>query len=409
MVYDPYPMCYDLIHMGNKAYTLAKLYNLGFRVPPAFVITTEYFRCRSVIESLNPPREDFEQRVMDYIGKLEGDMGRRFACPQNPLLLSVRSGSAVSMPGMMNTFLNVGINEQIVEGLIAQTGEGWFAWDNYRRFLQSWGMSFGMERNEFDAIMNHYKKRYRRQVKREFLPEEIRELALAYRQAILDRHIDFSEDPREPTLHGYPAGDGFLACAQGHHLPGDHGALRKLGNGSDHPGHGVWKPGHTFGGWCDVHPRPLDLRGQSLGGGRFHHGQSGRGCRGGIGEDPAPVRSSTPQSGGTKGALPRDPLSPSLPTSGQDRQGPHLRSELGTPGIEFTFQGDREENVYILQSRDMSPRHPSALPRPFELPERLHNAYVGSGIGVSGGALSGVAAFDLESISRLRKEHVENR
>ena len=62
---------------------------------------------------------------------------------------------------MMNTFLNVGINEAMVEGLIKETGEAWFAWDNYRRFIQSWGMSFGMARDEFDAIMIAFKKTYR--------------------------------------------------------------------------------------------------------------------------------------------------------------------------------------------------------------------------------------------------------
>ena len=164
----PNPMTYDLIHLGNKAYTLTKLHSIGIKVPPAFVITTEYFRCQDVIGSQGfaYSRADFEERVMDHIQKLEEATGRRFGCPDTPLLLSVRSGSAVSMPGMMNTFLNVGINESIVEGLIKETGEAWFAWDNYRRFIQSWAMSFGMQRDEFDALMIVYKKKYGRKVKR---------------------------------------------------------------------------------------------------------------------------------------------------------------------------------------------------------------------------------------------------
>ncbi len=99
---------------------------------------------------------------MALVQRVEADTGRKFGHPGNALLFSVRSGSAVSMPGMMNTFLNVGINEEIVEGLIAQMGQAWFAWDNYRRFIQSWAMSFGMPRDEFDAIMNFYKGTYGR-------------------------------------------------------------------------------------------------------------------------------------------------------------------------------------------------------------------------------------------------------
>ncbi|MBP8644878.1 MAG: hypothetical protein KBH99_01995 [Syntrophobacteraceae bacterium] len=406
MVYDPYPMCYDLIHMGNKAYTLAKLHNLGFRVPPAFVITTEYFRCRSVIESLNPPREDFEQRVMDYIGRLECEMGRRFACPQNSLLLSVRSGSAVSMPGMMNTFLNVGINEQIVEGLIAQTGEGWFAWDNYRRFLQSWGMSFGMQRNEFDAIMNHYKKRYRRQVKREFLPEEIRELALAYRQAILDRHIDFSEDPREQL---------FTAIRQvmaSWHAPKAI-TYREIMGLSENWGTAVTIQAMVYGnldtrsgaGVMFTHD-PWTSEDKVSVVGDFTLGNQGEDVVGGLVKT-LPLSEVQRLSQGERKEHSLETLFPKVYQHLVKIAKDLIYGQNWAPQeIEFTFQGDCEENVYILQSRDMSPRIRRRYPV-FRTTERLHSAYVGSGIGVSGGALSGLAAFDLESISRLRKEHVE--
>ena len=187
----------DSIYMGSKAHKLAILYSMGIKVPPGFVITTEYFRCRTVIESFWQSREDFEQRVLEMVAQVEVETGRKFGYPGNPLLFSVRSGSAVSMPGMMNTFLNVGINEEIVEGLIAQTGEAWFAWDNYRRFIQSWGMSFGIPRDDFSTMMNHYKRIYGRIVKREFSPAEIRELARAYREVLQAHDIEFSESPTE--------------------------------------------------------------------------------------------------------------------------------------------------------------------------------------------------------------------
>ena len=222
LIHDPNPMTYDLIHLGNKAYTLTKLHSIGIKVPPAFVITTEYFRCQNVIGSAGFSyfRADFEERVMVHIQKLEEATGRRLGCPETPLLLSVRSGSAVSMPGMMNTFLNVGINEAIVEGLIKETGEAWFAWDNYRRFIQSWAMSFGMQRDEFDALMIVYKKKYGRKVKRQFLPEEIRELALAYKEAARRDHgIELADDPQATALHRHRSGDRLMGLAKSQYLP----------------------------------------------------------------------------------------------------------------------------------------------------------------------------------------------
>ena len=113
---------------------------------------------------------------------MERATGREFGNPDRPLLLAVRSGATISMPGMMATLFNVGINEEIVEGLARSTGEAWFAWDNYRRFIQSWGMSFGMEREVFSGIMNFYKAKYGVEKKRQFSGGEMKELALAYRR-----------------------------------------------------------------------------------------------------------------------------------------------------------------------------------------------------------------------------------
>src|SRR5208337_3033611 len=108
---------------------------------------------------------------------------------------AVRSGSTISMPGMMATLLNVGINEEIVEGLAQSTGAAWFAWDNYRRFIQSWGMSFGMEREVFNELMKNHKLKYGVEKKRQFSGEGMRELALAYRRAVEERQISLYEDP----------------------------------------------------------------------------------------------------------------------------------------------------------------------------------------------------------------------
>ena len=101
--------------------------------------------------------KDISLRIAKEIRKLEKLTGRTFGDPKNPLLLSVRSGATVSLPGMMHSFLNVGINEAIAEGLAEREGFGWAAWDSYRRFLQVWGMFHGLDRDFFDSIMDTYK------------------------------------------------------------------------------------------------------------------------------------------------------------------------------------------------------------------------------------------------------------
>jgi len=104
------------------------------------------------------------------------------------------------MPGMMDTFLNVGINEKIAEGLIRKTGQEWFAWDNYRRFLQSWGMSFGIPSETFHALMVAHKARHNVARKRSFTADQMRALALKYREAVEAAGVTITDDPKEQLL-----------------------------------------------------------------------------------------------------------------------------------------------------------------------------------------------------------------
>jgi pyruvate,orthophosphate dikinase len=117
------PATHDLIHLGNKGYNLVLLADQGIPVPPGFIVTTEFFRCQQVCNDYCASNEDFLHRVNEQKSFLEAATGAIFGSPSRPLLLSVRSGAAISMPGMMITFLNVGINEEIVEGLIQETGD----------------------------------------------------------------------------------------------------------------------------------------------------------------------------------------------------------------------------------------------------------------------------------------------
>ncbi len=402
-IYNPKAWTYDLIYMGNKGYNLANLNSIGIRVPPGFVITTEYFRCRSVIESFNQSREDFRDRVMAYIKRLEEITGRVFGDPDNPLLLSVRSGSAVSMPGMMNTFLNVGINESIVEGLIKQMGQAWFGWDNYRRFIQSWAMSFGVQRSEFDAVMRSFKKKYGRLVKRDFLPDEIRALALAYKEVLKDHGVKLANDPQEQLFTAiqqvmaswrYPKASTYREIMGLSENWGTAVTIQAMifGNLDTNSGAGVM---------FTHNPRTSEDQIDPIG--DFTWGNQGEDVVGGLVQ--------------------------TLPLSEKQRlsevaQRPHSLQSLfpkvyqqltaiakkliyeqnwAPQEMEFTFQGDHEEGVYVLQSRNMAPRVKRHLPV-FRITEELHESYVGSGIGVSGGALSGLVAFDLQNIQRLRNE-----
>jgi len=155
---------------GGKGASLIQMTQLGLRVPPGFIVTTEACKkfyepkrgeitqleavllknpppevrdeaikkLHSVIDSLELP-EDMWSQIVKYMKELERKTGKRFGDPENPLLVSVRSGAAVSMPGMMDTVLNLGLNDETVKGLAKQTGNEWFAYDAYRRFLQMFG------------------------------------------------------------------------------------------------------------------------------------------------------------------------------------------------------------------------------------------------------------------------------
>lgn len=403
-LHNPHPSTLDLIYMGNKAHILARLHAIGIRIPPGFVITTEYFRCRSVIESFSQSQEDFKERVMALVHRVELDTGREFGSPRNALLFSVRSGSAVSMPGMMNTFLNVGINERVVEGLIAQTGEAWFAWDNYRRFIQSWAMSFEMPRDEFDAIMNRYKKKYRRTVKREFSPVEIRELALAYRDALRSHHVEFSEDPQEQLFTAIrqvveswesQKAKTYREIMMLSDQWGTAVTIQSMvfGNLDTHSGAGVM---FTHNPWTSEDK--IDLVGD------FTWGNQGEDVVGGLVKT-LPLSEKQRSREAERKETSLEVLFPHVYKRLSDIAKKLVYEQNWAPQeIEFTFQGSGEEGVYVLQSRNMTPRVKRVYPV-FKAIEDLHSRYLGSGIGVSGGALSGIVAFDLETIQRLKGEY----
>ncbi len=144
--------------LGGKGANLAEMSSLGLPVPPGFTVTTEV--CSHYYDHDNQYPDALKAQVDVALQALEAEMGCKFGDAANPLLVSVRSGARVSMPGMMDTVLNLGLNDETVEGLVRQSGDERFAWDSYRRFIQMYGdVVLGVDHHEFEDVIDTYKRR----------------------------------------------------------------------------------------------------------------------------------------------------------------------------------------------------------------------------------------------------------
>src|SRR5574344_945152 len=135
--------------LGGKGANLAEMTNLGIPVPAGFTISTEV--CQYYYSNSKQYPAALEKEVENGINNLEKITGKKFGDVKNPLLVSVRSGAAASMPGMMDTILNLGLNEEVVAGMVEKTGNARFVWDSYRRFIQMFGnVVMGIEHDKFE-------------------------------------------------------------------------------------------------------------------------------------------------------------------------------------------------------------------------------------------------------------------
>src|SRR2546421_7545006 len=142
--------------LGGKGPTRAEFTNLGLRFPPGFVITPE--ACRYYLEQGSTPA-GLDEEIAVHLDQLETAMGRKLGDPSDPLLVSVRSGAKFSMPGMMETVLNIGLSDESVQGLAKQAGNERFAWDSYRRLLQMFGKTvLDIEGEHFEQAIDEAKK-----------------------------------------------------------------------------------------------------------------------------------------------------------------------------------------------------------------------------------------------------------
>jgi pyruvate,orthophosphate dikinase len=403
------PISNNIIFLGNKGLNLIKLKEIGVPVPEGFIITTEVFQCREIIKHYKPATINFKQSVKKMVASLEKRTQKRFGNPKNPLLLSVRSGSSISQPGMLDSFLNVGLNEEIAASIAGIRKNPWFAWDSYRRFIQGYGMAFGIKRDEFDHIIYSKKKACGVEFKRFFTGDQMKVVALAYKQLLLDSGIKLIKSPIDQLFLAIDKVFSSWESKRGKDY-------RRIMGISDDWGTAVTVQSMVFGnlsrlsGSGVVFSHSPKLPGDTIRlWGDFTIGNQGEDVVSGL------VKT-----------LPVSEVQRELENRDSkislEKSFPHIYRQLkkivhvlvydegwNPQEIEFTFEGKNNQDLFILQARDMSLRDRKKIVDFDVNPERLDKAYLGQGIGVSGGAMSGRIVFTLEEIDAFRHRHPETR
>ncbi len=236
--------------LGGKGANLAEMASLGIRVPAGFTITTEV--CIEYYNNGNKWPEGLEEQVRENIAKVEAVMGSKFNDPHNPLLFSIRSGARVSMPGMMDTVLNLGLNDVTAAGLIEATGNPRFVYDSYRRFVQMFSdVVLGVEHAEFEALIEAKKDEKGVELDTELDAEDWKELVGKFKALVMEKTgKPFPEDPWEQLKAAINAvfnswyNPRAVRYRQIHDIPGDWGTAVNVqamvfGNMGEDSGTGV--------------------------------------------------------------------------------------------------------------------------------------------------------------------------
>lgn len=182
--------------LGGKGANLAEMTNLGLPIPQGFTVTTE--ACTDYYNSGQQITEEIQQQIFEAMKWLEGANGKTFGDTENPLLVSVRSGARASMPGMMDTILNLGLNDEAVEGFAQKTGNPRFAYDSYRRFIQMFSdVVMEVPKSYFEKIIDEVKEAKGIQYDTELTAEDLKELIARFKQVYKDA-MNGEEFPQEP-------------------------------------------------------------------------------------------------------------------------------------------------------------------------------------------------------------------
>lgn len=410
MTYDPdltiSPLYNETVEMDNpvflgaKAYFLKKLISYGIPVPPGFVLTTEIYRHIDTIRKHTYMEQELDQFIEKNINEIEKITSQRFGDPVNPLMFSIRSGSSISLPGAMKTFLNVGMNDEITEAFSKKEGYGWTAWDCYRRFLQSWGMAYGIDRDVFDEVMHEHKNKHGIELKIHFSEAQMKDISYCYKKVLEDYGIQIEKDPflqlKQAILSAIKSWSSKSSIYYRNHLQiaeewGTAVIVQKmvLGNLSSGAGTGVVFTNCPFNGHSGI-----NLYGDfAL-------------C--GQGEDVVSGLVNT------------------LPITEKQRKKYYcdctISLESAFPGIyntllniakqliekygfvhqeiEFTFESNDPKDLYILQTRNQNLKKQKTFASFVKSPNEMKLA--GRGIGIGGGAMTGILAFDMDDLKRFQ-------
>ncbi len=191
--------------LGGKGANLAEMTNLGLPVPQGFTITTE--ACTQYYEDGRKINDEIMDQIMVHIGKMEEITGKKFGDKENPLLVSVRSGARASMPGMMDTILNLGLNEEVVEVLAAKSGNPRWAWDCYRRFIQMFSdVVMEVGKKYFEELIDKMKAKKGVTQDVDLTADDLKELAEQFKAEYKEKiGKDFPSDPKEQLMEAIKA------------------------------------------------------------------------------------------------------------------------------------------------------------------------------------------------------------
>ncbi|MDD4584052.1 MAG: PEP/pyruvate-binding domain-containing protein, partial [Eubacteriales bacterium] len=412
MTYDP-DLTFSLLYqntvemdnpvfLGAKAFFLKKLIAYKFPVPPGFVLTTEVFRHKETVKAHPYMKQELDQLIVNNIASIEQATGQNYGNPDNPLFFSVRSGSSISLPGAMKTFLNVGMNDEIAEAFSRKKGYGWTAWDCYRRFLQSWGMAFGIDRDIFDQVILEHKEKCGVELKIQFTNEQMKGIAYSYKRVLEDHGIQIESDPfqqlKQAIRSVLDSWSSESAVSYRNHMQiadewGTAVLVQKmvLGNLSTSSGTGVVFTNSPFNGYSGI-----NLYGD------FALCSQGEDVVAGL-VNTLPISEKQRKKHYSDCSLSLESGFPHIYAE-INRYAERLIEYYGFvhQEIEFTFESDRPEDLYILQIRNQNLKRQKSssrfIPSPYEM------KLVGHGIGVSSGALSGLLAFDMDDMKQFQEK-----
>ncbi len=401
-IHEAKPGTDDQMTLGFKGLGLKQMASYKHRVPEGFILSTELFSAWPAM-SYRPLYDDTLERVREAVGRLEKETGLRLGDPARLLTLSIRSGAAISMPGLMTTFVDVGLNDKLAEALSRKPGFEWAAWDSYRRFLQSWAMASGVDRDFFDGIMTEFKARYGIERKLDFLPEHMRELAFTYKARARELGVRFADDPFRQVvacirkvLQSWDSPEAklyrrYLGVAEEW---GTAVVVQRMvfGNLSRESGSGVTFTRNPL----EPYSNQVRLFGD------FTARSQGEDLVGGL-VFPWPIseaqRLGSPTYRGIEHSLEKDypEVYRALLDVARDLVD---KREHDPQEIEFTFESASGKDLYILQKRAMV--HEQTKDAPFFDTSSPHfGPPAAVGMGVAGGAYSGRVAINAQQIDRL--------